>query len=225
MCCMCSSFQRQDFPRHTSWLSDRNDMTDFFIFLCFNRLCGRREKLTWCFSWWWSFWDLSIWWTWFWLWWPWPTRSRTKPPSLKPSRKNKSFNWPWNSWRKSNRYENGFAHVKDIEASCTRVTSCCLCLQMAQKAQETESILTADVSPFSSQGNRGNLDRRKSSRPMSEGTEDNKTTKLDTIEGMKVLWLPMNEICWIFSSYFLKWHFLLLNDHFYLQLMFVCNFL
>ncbi|XP_057178710.1 sodium channel, voltage gated, type V-like, alpha b isoform X1 [Triplophysa rosa] len=57
--------------------------------------------------------------------------------------------------------------------------------QMAQKAQETESILTADVSPFSSQDNRGNLDRRKSSRPMSEGTEDSKTTKLDTIEGMK----------------------------------------
>uniref|UniRef100_A0A672LWV0 Sodium channel protein type 2 subunit alpha-like n=1 Tax=Sinocyclocheilus grahami TaxID=75366 RepID=A0A672LWV0_SINGR len=43
--------------------------------------------------------------------------------------------------------------------------------QTAQKAQETESILTADVSPFSSQG-KGNLDRRKSSRLLSEGTED-----------------------------------------------------
>lgn len=58
--------------------------------------------------------------------------------------------------------------------------------QVAQKAQETESILTADVSPFSSQG-KGNLDRRKSSRPMSEGmTGDDKSAKLDTIEGMKV---------------------------------------
>ncbi|XP_056119599.1 sodium channel, voltage gated, type V-like, alpha b isoform X1 [Rhinichthys klamathensis goyatoka] len=57
--------------------------------------------------------------------------------------------------------------------------------QVAQKAQETESILTADVSPFSSQG-KGNLDRRKSSRPMSEGmTGDDKSAKLDTIEGMK----------------------------------------
>uniref|UniRef100_A0A8C2CT82 Sodium channel protein n=1 Tax=Cyprinus carpio TaxID=7962 RepID=A0A8C2CT82_CYPCA len=42
--------------------------------------------------------------------------------------------------------------------------------QVAQKAQETESILTADVSPFSSQG-KGNLDRRKNSRPLSEGPE------------------------------------------------------
>lgn len=59
--------------------------------------------------------------------------------------------------------------------------------QVAQKAQETESILTADVSPFSSQG-KGNLDRRKSSRPLSEGTTgDDKSAKLDTIEGMKVI--------------------------------------
>uniref|UniRef100_A0A672LWW3 Sodium channel protein type 2 subunit alpha-like n=1 Tax=Sinocyclocheilus grahami TaxID=75366 RepID=A0A672LWW3_SINGR len=60
--------------------------------------------------------------------------------------------------------------------------------QTAQKAQETESILTADVSPFSSQG-KGNLDRRKSSRLLSEGTEDgsnDKSAKIDTIEGMKV---------------------------------------
>lgn len=58
--------------------------------------------------------------------------------------------------------------------------------QVAQKAQETESILTADVSPFSSQS-KGNLDRRKSSRPLSEGTTgDDKSAKLDTIEGMKV---------------------------------------
>uniref|UniRef100_A0A671P6X8 Sodium channel protein n=1 Tax=Sinocyclocheilus anshuiensis TaxID=1608454 RepID=A0A671P6X8_9TELE len=59
--------------------------------------------------------------------------------------------------------------------------------QAAQKAQETESILTADVSPFSSQG-KGNLDRRKSSRLLSEGTEDgsnDKSAKMDTIEGMK----------------------------------------
>uniref|UniRef100_A0A8C1RMJ8 Sodium channel protein n=1 Tax=Cyprinus carpio TaxID=7962 RepID=A0A8C1RMJ8_CYPCA len=59
--------------------------------------------------------------------------------------------------------------------------------QVAQKAQETESILTADVSPFSSQG-KGNLDRRKSSRPLSEGTEDgshDKSVKMDTMEGMK----------------------------------------
>uniref|UniRef100_A0A8C1VCQ3 Sodium channel protein n=1 Tax=Cyprinus carpio TaxID=7962 RepID=A0A8C1VCQ3_CYPCA len=59
--------------------------------------------------------------------------------------------------------------------------------QVAQKAQETESILTADVSPFSSQG-KGNLDRRKSSRPLSEGTEDgshDKSAKMDTMEGMK----------------------------------------
>ncbi|XP_050954576.1 sodium channel, voltage gated, type V-like, alpha b isoform X1 [Labeo rohita] len=59
--------------------------------------------------------------------------------------------------------------------------------QAAQKAQETESILTADVSPFSSQ-DKGNLDRRKSSRPLSEGTEDgsnDKSAKIDTIEGMK----------------------------------------
>uniref|UniRef100_A0A8C1MA15 Sodium channel protein n=1 Tax=Cyprinus carpio TaxID=7962 RepID=A0A8C1MA15_CYPCA len=42
--------------------------------------------------------------------------------------------------------------------------------QVAQKAQETESILTADVSPFSSQG-KGNLDQRKNSRPLSEGPE------------------------------------------------------
>uniref|UniRef100_A0A672MMF5 Ion transport domain-containing protein n=1 Tax=Sinocyclocheilus grahami TaxID=75366 RepID=A0A672MMF5_SINGR len=60
--------------------------------------------------------------------------------------------------------------------------------QAAQKAQETESILTADVSPFSSQ-DKGNLDRRKSLRPLSEGTEDgnnDKSAKMDTIEGMKV---------------------------------------
>ncbi|XP_051970170.1 sodium channel protein type 4 subunit alpha-like [Xyrauchen texanus] len=60
--------------------------------------------------------------------------------------------------------------------------------QIVQKVQETESILTADMSPFNSQDNRGILDRRKSSRPLSEGTEDgsnDKTTKLDTIEGMK----------------------------------------
>ncbi|XP_065114990.1 sodium channel, voltage gated, type V-like, alpha b isoform X2 [Paramisgurnus dabryanus] len=60
--------------------------------------------------------------------------------------------------------------------------------QAAQKAQETESILTENVSPFFSQDNRGNLDRRKISRPMSEGTEDcsnDKNAKLDTIEGMK----------------------------------------
>ncbi|XP_059391443.1 sodium channel protein type 2 subunit alpha-like isoform X3 [Carassius carassius] len=59
--------------------------------------------------------------------------------------------------------------------------------QVAQKAQETESILTADVSPFSSQG-KGNLDRRKSSRPLSEGTDDgsnDKSAKMDTIEEMK----------------------------------------
>uniref|UniRef100_A0A671NM64 Sodium channel protein n=1 Tax=Sinocyclocheilus anshuiensis TaxID=1608454 RepID=A0A671NM64_9TELE len=59
--------------------------------------------------------------------------------------------------------------------------------QAAQKAQETESILTADVSPFSSQ-DKGNLDRRKSSRLLSEGTEDgnnDKSAKMDTIEGMK----------------------------------------
>ncbi|XP_016092338.1 sodium channel protein type 3 subunit alpha-like [Sinocyclocheilus grahami] len=59
--------------------------------------------------------------------------------------------------------------------------------QAAQKAQETESILTADVSPFSSQ-DKGNLDRRKSLRPLSEGTEDgnnDKSAKMDTIEGMK----------------------------------------
>ncbi|XP_067291549.1 sodium channel, voltage gated, type V-like, alpha b [Pseudorasbora parva] len=57
--------------------------------------------------------------------------------------------------------------------------------QVAQKAQETESILTADVSPFSSQF-KGNRDRRKSSRPLSEGmTGDDKSAKLDTIEGMK----------------------------------------
>uniref|UniRef100_A0A8C2G650 Sodium channel protein n=1 Tax=Cyprinus carpio TaxID=7962 RepID=A0A8C2G650_CYPCA len=51
--------------------------------------------------------------------------------------------------------------------------------QVAQKAQETESILTADVSPFSSQG-KGNLDRRKSSRPLSEGTEDGSHDKSQT---------------------------------------------
>uniref|UniRef100_A0A8C1RMG5 Sodium channel protein n=1 Tax=Cyprinus carpio TaxID=7962 RepID=A0A8C1RMG5_CYPCA len=66
--------------------------------------------------------------------------------------------------------------------------------QVAQKAQETESILTADVSPFSSQG-KGNLDRRKSSRPLSEGTEDgshDKSVKMDTMEGMKVDLTPKN---------------------------------
>uniref|UniRef100_A0A8C2H4N0 Sodium channel protein n=1 Tax=Cyprinus carpio TaxID=7962 RepID=A0A8C2H4N0_CYPCA len=59
--------------------------------------------------------------------------------------------------------------------------------QVAQKAQETESILTADVSPFSSQG-KGNLDRRKNSRPLSEGPEygsNDTSAKMDTIEGMK----------------------------------------
>uniref|UniRef100_A0A8C1MA86 Sodium channel protein n=1 Tax=Cyprinus carpio TaxID=7962 RepID=A0A8C1MA86_CYPCA len=59
--------------------------------------------------------------------------------------------------------------------------------QVAQKAQETESILTADVSPFSSQG-KGNLDQRKNSRPLSEGPEygsNDTSAKMDTIEGMK----------------------------------------
>ncbi|XP_059381258.1 sodium channel, voltage gated, type V-like, alpha b isoform X2 [Carassius carassius] len=59
--------------------------------------------------------------------------------------------------------------------------------QVAHKAQETESILMADMSPFSTQG-KGNLDRRKNSRPLSEGTEDgsnDKSAKMDTIEEMK----------------------------------------
>uniref|UniRef100_A0A8C1YB68 Sodium channel protein n=1 Tax=Cyprinus carpio TaxID=7962 RepID=A0A8C1YB68_CYPCA len=59
--------------------------------------------------------------------------------------------------------------------------------QQVRRGHQTESILTADVSPFSSQG-KGNLDRRKSSRPLSEGTEDgshDKSVKMDTMEGMK----------------------------------------
>ncbi|XP_052452503.1 sodium channel, voltage gated, type V-like, alpha b isoform X1 [Carassius gibelio] len=59
--------------------------------------------------------------------------------------------------------------------------------QVAHKAQETESILMADVSPFSTQG-KGNLDRRKNSRPLSEGMQDgsnDKSAKMDTIEEMK----------------------------------------
>uniref|UniRef100_A0A8C2CVR7 Sodium channel protein n=1 Tax=Cyprinus carpio TaxID=7962 RepID=A0A8C2CVR7_CYPCA len=65
-----------------------------------------------------------------------------------------------------------------------------------QKAQETESILTADVSPFSSQG-KGNLDRRKNSRPLSEGPEygsNDTSAKMDTIEGMKVDYHPKSFI-------------------------------
>uniref|UniRef100_A0A8C2BIQ0 Sodium channel protein n=1 Tax=Cyprinus carpio TaxID=7962 RepID=A0A8C2BIQ0_CYPCA len=68
--------------------------------------------------------------------------------------------------------------------------------QVAQKAQETESILTADVSPFSSQG-KGNLDRRKNSRPLSEGPEygsNDTSAKMDTIEGMKVDYHPKSFI-------------------------------
>ncbi|XP_073796599.1 sodium channel, voltage gated, type V-like, alpha b isoform X1 [Danio rerio] len=56
--------------------------------------------------------------------------------------------------------------------------------QAAQKAQETESILTADVSPFSTQ-DKAKLERRKSSRPLSEGTGEDKPAKLDPIEGIK----------------------------------------
>uniref|UniRef100_A0A8C2BJ48 Sodium channel protein n=1 Tax=Cyprinus carpio TaxID=7962 RepID=A0A8C2BJ48_CYPCA len=62
--------------------------------------------------------------------------------------------------------------------------------------QETESILTADVSPFSSQG-KGNLDRRKNSRPLSEGPEygsNDTSAKMDTIEGMKVDYHPKSFI-------------------------------
>uniref|UniRef100_A0A9J8BQQ8 Sodium channel protein n=1 Tax=Cyprinus carpio carpio TaxID=630221 RepID=A0A9J8BQQ8_CYPCA len=59
--------------------------------------------------------------------------------------------------------------------------------QVRLQGGQTESILTADVSPFSSQG-KGNLDQRKNSRPLSEGPEygsNDTSAKMDTIEGMK----------------------------------------
>uniref|UniRef100_A0A8C2GVN9 Sodium channel protein n=1 Tax=Cyprinus carpio TaxID=7962 RepID=A0A8C2GVN9_CYPCA len=69
-------------------------------------------------------------------------------------------------------------------------------LAMEQLKKEQQSILTADVSPFSSQG-KGNLDRRKNSRPLSEGPEygsNDTSAKMDTIEGMKVDYHPKSFI-------------------------------
>lgn len=75
--------------------------------------------------------------------------------------------------------------------SCDVICECSLSISqaMAQKAQETDSALSPELSPSTLQDTKERKNRKKSEPALSEETEEDaeeKTDKLDTVEAPKV---------------------------------------
>ncbi|XP_061094702.1 sodium channel, voltage gated, type V-like, alpha b [Conger conger] len=79
------------------------------------------------------------------------------------------------AWQKEREFQLAMEHLRKEQA-------------MAQKAQETDSVLSPELSPSTLQDAKERKNRKKSVRTLSEGTEedpDEKTEKLDTVEAPK----------------------------------------